>query len=476
MHWDQETHLPPKGAEHRADQIELLSEIIHKKKTSSTFKRNLAELIDLETGKILCNDLEQRQIAALQAWRKDYNQATKLPSSFVQKGAKLMSQSAPVWIKAKSKDDYSLMLPFFEKLFSHARQTAEYYGYQNHPYDALVDLYEPGMTTEKLNELFSELKPFLIRLTKKKSQKKVTPAPFFSASYDERKQMDFCHFLLQTIGIDFEKGRLDHTEHPFCISAHPYDLRLTTQSDLTSFFNNISAVMHEGGHGLYEQGLPAEDYGTPLAEAVSIGVHESQSRFWEVFIGNSKPFCHFLLNELHHRFPEELQGISVEQLYESLNHVQPSLIRIYADEVTYVLHVILRYEIERDIIEGSLPLKDLPQVWNQKMHEYLGISPPNNRQGCLQDVHWSHGLIGYFPTYALGNVYAGQLMNAFAKAHPDWESKVKHGHMHFIRDFMHEKIHRFGREYLPQQLIESATGHRVSAKDYQDYLLHKFDQ
>lgn len=476
LHWDQETYLPEKGAEHRANQIELLSEIIHKRKTATSFKKKLEELIDLESGTILCNDLEERQIAALKAWRKDFNQATKLPTEFVQEGAKLVSQSAPVWVKAKTSDEYSLMLPYYEKLFAHARKTAEYYGYQEHPYDALIDLYEPGMTTKKLNELFSELKPFLIKLTKKLSQKNSVPAPFFSASYDEKKQMDFCHFLLETIGIDFEKGRLDHTEHPFCISAHPHDLRLTTHSDLTSFFNNISAVMHEGGHGLYEQGLPAEDYGTPLGQSVSLGIHESQSRFWEVFIGNSKPFCHFLLNELSARFPNELKGIDVEALYDSMNVVRPSLIRIYADEVTYVLHVILRFEIERDLIEGKISLKDLPQIWNEKMHESLGISPPNSKQGCLQDVHWSHGLIGYFPTYALGNVYAGQLMHTFAQECPDWESRVKHGHMHFIRDFLKEKVHRFGREYLPQQLIEKATGSPVSAKYYQDYLLHKFDQ
>lgn len=471
--WDQETYLPEAGNEFRAEQVELLAAMAHERLTSKPFRTALSKLIDLESGTFTKEDLTEEQKSALVAWRRDLTLASTLPNSFVQSFAALTSKAFNAWVAAKSENDFTLFVPPLQEIVDACKKRAEYYGYTNHPYDALVDEFEPGMTTKTLQTIFSDLKPFLIDLVKKCSDTN-SEYPFIHKTYPKEGQMEICTLLLDTIGIDKKRSRLDHAHHPFCMTVHPTDLRLTTHSDLSNFYNNISATLHEGGHGLYELGLPIEKFGTPLCEAVSLGIHESQSRFWECYIGLSRPFSTFLHGQLSKRFPEQLQGISSEEMYKGLTQVFPSFIRIKSDEVTYCLHIILRFEIEIALLEGSLSVADIPDAWNEKMEQYLGIYPENFAEGCLQDVHWSHGIFGYFPTYALGNIYASSIFHSFTATYPDWELKVASGDMHFIRDYLTEKIHKFGRQFPPETLIKNATGSGLTLEHYKSYLSNKY--
>ncbi|QVL57253.1 MAG: carboxypeptidase M32 [Simkaniaceae bacterium] len=474
LEWDQETKMPIGGASFRASQIELLSSLTHKEKTSDSFKKALEKLIDLKTGSIKSDSLDERKKGALREFRTELLKDTKLPSSFVKKLAKANSEGTHAWQKAKNSNTFESFLPNLETIVELNKEKAELLGYDDHPYDALLDLYEPGMTTKKLDTLFGELKPFLTNLTKNLSNNKQDDNAFLSTFFPIEKQMEFCREILKEMGVDPQKSRLDTSVHPFCLGVHPTDVRLTTFTSATAFFTNLSAVMHEGGHALYELGLPPEDFGTPLGSYCSIAIHESQSRWWECFIGQSRSFCEYLLPKLQKAFPSELKELTIDPFTSVLNQVKPSLIRVFADEVTYILHIIIRYEIEKDFLSGSIDLKDLPKIWNEKMKDSLGIVPETDAEGCLQDVHWSFGLIGYFPTYALGNLYAGQLFETFKKDHPDFEKKISAGDLSFIRHFLLEKIHRFGRELPPLALIEKATGHPLSPKPYIDYLTKKY--
>lgn len=474
LEWDQETKMPEDGASFRASQIELLSSLIHKEKTSNSFKNSLEKLIDLKTGKILSDSLDERKKGALQEFRREFLKDTKLPNSFVKKLSKANSEGVHAWQSAKANNTFETFLPHLETIVKLSQEKAQLLGYKDHPYDALLDLYEPGMTTKKLDTLFNELKLFLTDLTQKLSKNKQKDQGFLSTYFPIDKQLKFCNDLLKEMGVDPKKSRLDTSVHPFCLGVHPTDVRLTTFTSATAFFTNLSAVMHEGGHTLYELGLPLEDFGTPLGTYCSIAIHESQSRWWECFIGQSHPFCTYLLSKLQKAFPKELKDLTLHQFTSGINQVKPSLIRVYADEVTYILHVIIRYEIEKSFLSGSIDLKDLPKIWNEKMNDYLGVTPETDTEGCLQDVHWSFGLIGYFPTYALGNLYAGQLFETFKKDHPDFDKKISSGDLLFIRKFLLEKIHHFGRELPPLSLIEKATGHPLSSKPYIDYLKTKY--
>jgi carboxypeptidase Taq len=474
LEWDQETKMPEEGATFRAQQIEHLSSIVHAAKTSDDFKKALERLIDLKTGKILEDALDDRKKGALREFRRSFIQEAKLPNTFVKKMAKANSEGIYAWQKAKKESRFETFLPHLETIIDLNRKKADHLGFKDHPYDALVDLYEPEMNVSKLDALFGELKPFLSKLTEKLAEKKPINNGFLSASFPIDEQMKFCKFVMGQMGVDPKRTRLDTSTHPFCLGLHPTDVRLTTHTSLTSFFTNISAVMHEGGHALYELGLPPEDYGTPLGEFCSMATHESQSRWWECFIGQGAPFSSFIFPKLQETFPSQLKGVTKDHFYEALNEVCPSFIRIFADEVTYILHIILRYEIEKDFIKGNLKAKDLPKVWNEKMKETLGIIPENDALGCLQDVHWSCGLIGYFPTYALGNLYAGALFETFQEAHPDWEKTIAEGDLSKALTFLREKIHRFGREHSPQTLIENATGKPLTSAPYISYLKKKY--
>jgi len=476
LDWDQETHMPPAAANIRSEQMKTLAGIIHKEKTGRKFANALSKLIDIESGRVHAKGLDDKQTAALREWRRDYRHAVSLPTKFVEDFAKLSSQSITVWQQCKKEDTFLRFAPFLEKIISMCRRKADLLGYKVHPYDALLDEYEPHSTTEHVQTLFADLSHSLSKLLKKIKTAKQIDDSFLYGDFDKQKQIEFSHKILESMGYDINKGRLDFSSHPFSSSLHPTDSRITTRIHNTSVLDNIMTVLHEGGHSLYEMGLPVELYGTPLCEARSLGVHESQSRWWETRIGLTKPFWQHFLPLLKSTFQGQLDKVSLDAFYKAINKVEPSFIRVEADEVTYPLHVILRFELEKDLIAGTLSVRDIPDAWNEKMKAYLGITPKTNREGCLQDIHWSMGAFGYFPTYALGNIYAAQLFTAFEKENPTWESHVAKGELAFIREWLHDKIYQHGRRYSSHDLIKHATGSEISSHDYLNYLNTKYDR
>ncbi len=473
LEWDQETYMPPGSLKVRSDQIELVAGFIHKQKTSPSFKKALAKLCDLQSGELLQKDLSIPEQSASRLWYKNWKQDSKLPTSFIKQSAKLSSASLHAWASAKKKADFTIFEPLLQKTLLVAQKKAKLLGYKDHPYDALLDLYEPDMTVAKLTPLFNDLKTSLTTLLQKiqKTQKKsITQLP----SFDPDLQMKVGKDLLNAIGFSEDISRLDISSHPFSMGIHPMDTRMTTRIFEDNLISHILSVLHESGHALYNTQLPLEYYGTPVCEALSYGVDESQSRLWETLIGRNMPFWKFFYPVLQKAFPNELNGIPLSDFYQSINTVEPSFIRVEADEVTYCLHIILRFEIEKALIEGSLKVKDLPFVWNQKMQESFGITPTNDSEGCLQDIHWSMGSFGYFPTYAIGNLLAAQLYDSLKIAMPDLEKQIENGEFRNIRNWLKEHIHKHGKIYKTDELILSVTKKPLSSTAYIRYLEGKY--
>lgn len=473
LDWDQETYMPPDASAIRAEQLKTMAGIIHREKTSRKFTAALTKLIDPKSGQIKAKDLLPVQVAALQEWRRDYLQDTSLPASFVEEFAKVTSQGILAWRKAKQENTFQHFAPFLDRIVTLNRQKADYLGYQDHPYDALLDQFEPNAKTQEVDQLFTKLRETLTPLIRKMAQQPIDDQ-FLFGKWDHAKQMAFSQKLLDAMGYDQNRGRLDLSAHPFSSSSHPTDSRITTRIHPTSLMSNISAVLHEGGHALYEMGLPQDFYGSPLGEARSLGVHESQSRWWETRIGLSQPFWQYFFPLLKETFKGQLDHVTLENFYRAINKVKPSFIRIEADEVTYPIHIILRFEIEKALIEGSLTVRDIPDAWNAKMEQYLCIIPHTPAEGCLQDIHWSMGAFGYFPTYTLGNLYAAHLFEGFTKEHPEWEEQVAAGKFDFIKLWLHEKVFQHGRRYTTQELLQQATGSAFTAEPYVRYLKQKY--
>ncbi len=473
LDWDQETFMPEGAAHFRAEQLKVLSGIIHKQRTGKKFAAALSQVVDLASGKPIA-ELNELQQAAVKEWRRDYLIEKALPQKFVEEFTFLTSTSMNVWREARQENNFKKFLPFLEKIIQKVRKKADLIGYKEHPYDALLDLFEPGVPTSLVTQVFNGLKAVNGRLLKKIAPIQ-TDDSFLFDDYPKETQLSFSKEILTAMGYDFHHGRLDLSTHPFSTSFHPTDSRITTRIQENNIFSCLATVLHEGGHSLYEMGLPQEHYGSPLGEAVSLGIHESQSRWWETRIGLSRPFWKYLLPKLKQIAPSTtFQEVDFETFYKAINKVEPSFIRVEADEVTYPLHVILRFELEKALVEGSLKVKEVPEAWNHKMEELLGICPKTDTEGCLQDVHWSMGAIGYFPTYALGNIYAAQFFNAFAKEFPTWESRVEQGELLFIKDWLQRNIFCHGRRWRSIELIERVSGQSFSEKDYASYLEDKY--
>jgi carboxypeptidase Taq len=474
LDWDQETFMPKDAIEVRSQQIELLASLVHRQRTSKGFAKALSALIDIETGEIKNDRLTSAQIAALREWRRDFQKSVKLPNAFVKQFAKTTSTACHVWKTAKEHNDFKAFAPHLEKVVSLSRKKADILGFKEHPYDALLDLYEPEMKTSALIPLFSKLKLPLTQLLKDIHVKTPFFEDFLYRHCPRHKQLEFSHKILHKMGFHPSTSRLDTSAHPFCNGMHPKDTRMTTKVHPENVMSCIGAVLHEGGHGLYNMNLNLEHYGSPLCQQVSLGIDESQSRWWETLIGQSYFFWQHFFPLLQEEFPEQLGGIPLEDFYRAINAVKPGFIRIEADEVTYNLHIIVRFELEKALIEGALKVKDIPDAWNDKMREYLGISPEFDGQGCLQDIHWSLGFIGYFPTYTLGNLYSVQFFTAFEKTHPNWKERVSQGSLDFIRDWLKENIHKHGRQYAPSELCQKITGQPLSEEPYVHYLKKKY--
>lgn len=473
LDWDQETYMPSGSATIRSEQLETMAGMIHQEKTSRKFANALSKLIDIPSGKLKTTKLSFQQTAALREWRRDYIHDTALPAKFVKELAKVSSQAIIAWRSAKKENAFHQFAPYLDRIVQLNRQKADLLGYKDHPYDALLDQYEPNISTEEVSVLFSKLRSQLTPLIKKISQHPIDDH-FLYGNWDAAKQMAFSQKLLDAVGYDSTQGRVDFSLHPFSSASHPTDSRITTRIHPESLMSNIFAILHEAGHALYEMGLPQNQYGTPLGDSRSLGIHESQSRWWETRIGLSKPFWKYFFPLLRETFKSQLGHIDLDTFYRAINKVNPSFIRIEADEVTYPLHIILRFELEKGLIENSLNVRDIPDAWNAKMKEYLAIIPNNYAEGCLQDIHWSMGAFGYFPTYTLGNLYAAHLFESFAKDHPHWENQVKAGQLEFIKLWLHEKVYQHGKLYTTQELLKQATGKDFSANAYVDYLKNKY--
>jgi carboxypeptidase Taq len=480
LSWDQETYMPAGGGEARAEQISTLQGIAHQKLVSPEIERLLASWLDPETGETQDTpgetwDEPSRSLLR-EVWR-DYSRAKKLPSDFVIKLSRECSLAQQVWAEAKENHAFSQFLPNLRTVLSLKREEAEYLGYRDSPYNALLDVYEPGSTIEALRPLFAQIKGRLVPLLKKIQQSPIQiDDTILFHTFDQARQLEFGRMVLIAMGYDFERGRLDLSAHPFTTSFHPTDVRVTTRVHEHDLQSCLFSCIHEGGHGLYDQGLDPRYFGTPLGDSVSLGIHESQSRMWENCVGRSRAFWRFFYPMLQQTFHHQLRSLDGEQFYAAINRVKPSLIRVEADELTYNLHIMLRFEIEQDLIEGRTRPEDLPGIWNRKMEEYLGIVPSNDAEGVLQDVHWSFGAFGYFPTYTLGNLYSVQFYEQAKLEIPHLEDEIAAGQLMVLQRWLGQKIHRWGRMFTPDHLSRRVTGKSLDPEPFLSYVEKKYGE
>ncbi|HEY9746657.1 MAG TPA: carboxypeptidase M32, partial [Oculatellaceae cyanobacterium] len=385
------------------------------------------------------------------------------------------SSAHTVWVEARAAKNFKQFEPVLSRIVLLNQRMADCLGYENSPYDALLDEYEPGLTVKQLEPLFGRLKAELVPLLKAIQNSGYTPdtAMLTDGHFPADKQMTFSRQVLTRMGFDFDAGRLDLSAHPFSSGSSILDVRLTTRIDEHDVFSALSSSMHEAGHGMYEQGINPELARTPLAEGTSLGIHESQSRLWENQIGRSRAFWEFFFPQLQTQFPE-LNKTALEKFYHAINRVQPSFIRVEADEVTYNLHIMVRYEIEKALIEGKMTVSEIPEAWNAKYQEYLGITPKDNAEGCLQDIHWSHGSFGYFPTYTLGNLYAAQFFQTAKKQIPDLEAQIAQGNLLVLKNWLNREIHWVGKSERAHEIVQRVTGEPLDARYFTDYLWAKF--
>ncbi|MBS0263058.1 MAG: carboxypeptidase M32, partial [Planctomycetes bacterium] len=410
--WDEQTYMPPGGAEHRANQLSLLAGLCHERATDPVNGELLSEL---EASPLAKGDTPVA--ANIREIRRDYNRATKLPRRLVEELSHTCTLSQQAWVAARKQSRFSEFQPWLEKVVALKREEAQAIGFGNGvPYDALLDAFEPGLTAAEVTRLFAPLRDELVTLIAAVRDSGRQPdREIITRSYPVETQREFSMAAARQIGFSFDDGRLDTAAHPFCSGFGPGDVRLTTRYDEHHFPGAFFGTLHEAGHGIYEQGLDRSSYGLPTGAACSLGIHESQSRMWENFVGRSRAFWRHFYPKAQQAFPQALGATTVDDFYAAINDVQPSFIRVEADEATYNLHILLRFDLERPLIAGDLQPADVPGVWNDTFLKYFGIVPPNDAQGCLQDIHWSAGLIGYFPTYCLGNMYAAQFFDCASR-------------------------------------------------------------
>jgi carboxypeptidase Taq len=483
LNWDQETYMPKAAGPGRAEQQALVAGLVHERRTSPRIGELLAAC---ESDRALTSDPDSPHAANLREIRRDYDRATKLPADLVAEIALATSESQEIWKQAREASDFAKFAPALDRVMGLMRRKAECYGVPKAPdgtrgelYDALLDEYEPDMTARQIEAIFTPLRSQLTDLVKAvKATKAKVSTKCLEAKIDPAAQHAFGLYVLRHIGFDLEAGRLDTTTHPFCSGFAPGDTRLTTRYRDEKFTDALFGTLHEAGHGMYEQGLPKSGplFGSPLADAVSLGVHESQSRMWENFVGRSKPFWKWALPKSKKFFGKSLSKYDEKHFFAACNTVQPSLIRVEADEGTYNMHVMVRFEIERAFFAGSTKTKDIPALWNEKYKEYLGIKVPDDRRGCLQDVHWSFGLVGYFPTYTLGNLLAAQLWEAINEKVPNLSKQIAKGNFADLKAWLNSNIHAHGRRYSSARLCELATGKPLTAEPLMRHLTKKAQQ
>jgi len=475
LHWDQETYMPEGGGAYRAEVLAYLSLLQHQMATGQKLQDELLRHINYKTGEIINITLSEEEKRLVELVAKDLKKQMALPDDFVEEMSKHASATQQAWIQARKNNDFSAFAPYLEKMIKMKKQEAEYLGYKDKPYDALLDQFEPGMTTETVKELFAGLKERLLPLVKKISEAKQIDDSVLQQSFDTDEQWKFGMKIAEAIGLDMKHARQDVSAHPFTIGFHPEDVRITTRLNDKMLLSGLFSTIHESGHAIYEQGLNKDHYSDPLGQAASFGIHESQSRLWENPVGRSKEFWTYALPILKEHYPQ-LKDVSLDDWYRMANIVKPTMIRVESDEVYYSLHIMLRFDIESEIINGDIDVNDIPALWNKKMKEYFGITPKNDSEGVMQDVHWSFGGFGYFPSYAMGNLYGAQIMEQAEKDIPGLWDKIKKGEFLPLKQWLNEKVHKHGRYYDPEKLIEVISGEPLSADPFMNYLEKKYKE
>lgn len=472
LEWDQQTYAPRGSVEARGQQLGTINKIGHERFTAP------------ETGKLLEAlqkaakdwDPDSDDARLVQVTSKRYERAVKVPSAMVAEKSEITSLAAQAWQEARAKSQFSHFQPHLEKVLDWTQRYAKLFEPVEHPYDALLDEYEPGMKTAEVQAIFDDVRPKQVELIKAIAAKPAIDESMLHKHFPEKAQWDFGVEVITAFGFDWERGRQDKVTHPFMTNLGYGDQRITTRV-YEDFYNaHIFGTMHETGHALYEQGIPKELARSPLYNGTSLAVHESQSRLWENLVGRSKPFWSYFYPRLQKAFPEQLGKVKMEDFYKAINRVAPSFIRVEADEATYNLHIMLRLGLEIDLLEGKVKVKDLPKEWNQRFNDYLGVTPPDDAQGVLQDVHWSYALMGYFPTYALGNLISAQLWEVIQRELPDLEQQIGQGKFAALLAWLRDKLHRHGAKFEPQEIVQRITGSRINGDAYIRYLQKKFGE
>ena len=469
--WDQQTNMPSGGAEERGHQMATLARLEHQTWTAETTGRLLE---DLERELLPGLDADSQDARLLRVARYGYDKRTRVPARLVADFTQLTTTASEEWVKARKASNFALFQPSLEKIFELRREYAACFAPYEHVYDPLLDDYERGMKTREVQAIFSALRPRQVDLIRAIAARPQVDNRFLRLNYPKQSQWDFGVEVITRFGYDWQRGRQDQAPHPFTEPIGIGDVRITTRFNPENLGTALFGTMHEAGHGMYEQGIDRGLQRSPLGEVGSLAVHESQSRMFENLIGRSLPFWRCFYPRLQAIYPTQLGNVDLDTFYKGINRVEPSFIRVEADEATYNLHIMLRLELEIALMEGSLAVKDLPEAWNTRMQEYLGVTPPNDAVGVLQDIHWSHGLIGYFPTYALGNLVSAQLWERMQHDLPDLEDQIEQGQFSGLLAWLREKIHRHGNQFTPQELVRNATGSSIDYQPYLRYLENKY--
>jgi carboxypeptidase Taq len=471
--WDEDTYMPPSGAEHRASQLALLAGMLHERATDP----RVGELLAAVEGSRLVADPESPEAVNVRDLRWSYDRLTRLPRRLVEETARVTSLAEHEWAVARRNADFARFRPWLEKVVRLARREADAFGYADEPYDALLEGNEPGTTTARLVELFDALRAELIPLANALTYARRRPdVSALRRAYPVEAQRAFVGEAAAALGFDFARGRLDTTTHPFFSTVGPGDCRITTSFGADNFSEGFFATLHEVGHGLYEQGLPPEHHGTPMGEASSLALHESQARLWENAVGRSRSFWEHFFPLARRAFPAALAAVSVEDFHFAVNNVEPTFIRVQADEVTYNLHILIRFELERALVAGELKAADLPGAWEEAYRHHLGITPATDAEGCLQDGHWASGMFGYFPTYTLGNIFAAQLMGRARAELGDLDGEFARGDFGALLGWLREKVYRQGARLEPPRLIERVTGSPPDHRPLVESLRRKYGE
>lgn len=471
--WDLRTGAPKKSVEQRSQVIGTLSSEVFKMSTSEEMAAYIANLSNGEAEGVI-SEITKKTI---EYCKKEYDRNKKIPAEEYKEYVILQSKAESIWEEAKAKSDFEMFRPYLEKLVETNKRFITYWGYEGNKYNTLLDMYEPGITVEILDNVFGDLREKIVPLVKAISESNNKPeTSFLFEHFPKEKQREFSLAILEQMGYDFQAGRLDETVHPFAIGLNPGDVRVTTKYDENDFRTAVFGTIHEGGHALYEQNISSELVGTPLCTGTSMGIHESQSLFYENFVGRNYSFWKKNYDLLKSYATGQYDNVSIEDYYRAINESKPSLIRIEADELTYPLHVIIRYEIEKGLFNDEIEVKDLPQVWNDKYEQYLGVRPENDAKGVLQDVHWSGGSFGYFPSYALGYMYAAQFKNTMLKDLPNYDELLEKGDLQPIREWLTKNIHQYGSMKKPLEILNDVTGEGLNAQYLVDYLYDKYNK